>query len=203
MVKANGKHAKTLFRRIKYNAEHNYSIVECHPYTGRTHQIRVHLQFLGHPISNDPIYCNLRVWGQALGKNGEAEDEDIITRLDRMGKDEVADAEEYHKEVKDEYEKNKAEKMNGLLCEVCETPLYSDPGAHEVRLLTWLSEVTDILQLGIYLHAKRYECEDPVWAYETKLPDWAEEGKPESEVEGTGALEVDEAVPLSETDVQA
>ena len=54
-VRASGKAAKTLFRRIRYNPEKNYSIVECHPFTGRTHQIRVHLQFLGHPITNDPV----------------------------------------------------------------------------------------------------------------------------------------------------
>jgi len=54
-VRASGKTAKTLFRRIRYNPEKNYSIVECHPFTGRTHQIRVHLQFLGHPITNDPV----------------------------------------------------------------------------------------------------------------------------------------------------
>ena len=47
--------------------------------------------------------------------------------------------------------------------------------------------------LGIYLHAKRYECEEAGWAYETKLPDWAEEDKPDADVVGTGAADVDEA----------
>ncbi|MCR4277584.1 MAG: RluA family pseudouridine synthase [Candidatus Berkelbacteria bacterium] len=32
------------------------SLVECHPVTGRTHQIRVHLQSIGHPIIGDRIY---------------------------------------------------------------------------------------------------------------------------------------------------
>jgi 23S rRNA pseudouridine1911/1915/1917 synthase len=32
------------------------SLVECHPLTGRTHQIRVHLKHLGHPVTGDPVY---------------------------------------------------------------------------------------------------------------------------------------------------
>jgi len=32
------------------------SIVKCYPVTGRTHQIRVHLQHLGYPIANDQMY---------------------------------------------------------------------------------------------------------------------------------------------------
>ncbi|RPB09246.1 pseudouridine synthase [Morchella conica CCBAS932] len=157
-VRANGKHASTLFRRLKYNKERDYSIVECHPFTGRTHQIRVHLQYLGYPISNDPIYCNRLVWGPGLGKGGEGDDEDIITRLGRMGKDQVADAVAYFDEMVKEYQEIKAHKLSGELCSVCEAPLYTDPGSHE---------------LGIFLHAKRYECEEGRWAYETKLPDWA------------------------------
>jgi tRNA pseudouridine synthase 9 len=165
-VKANGKHARTLFRRLRYVPEHNYSIVECHPYTGRTHQLRVHLQFLGHPISNDPIYCNRKVFGINLGKGGEGDDEDIITRLNRMGKEEVAMAEQYHQDMVKEHLEKKAEKMTGEFCEVCQTPLYSDPGEHE---------------LGIFLHAKKYECEDGAWSYETDPPKWALEDMKEGE----------------------
>jgi tRNA pseudouridine synthase 9 len=58
-VRASGKPAKTLFKRLRYVAAGGYSIVECHPFTGRTHQIRVHLQFLGHPIVNDPVGSSL------------------------------------------------------------------------------------------------------------------------------------------------
>ncbi|KAL5348570.1 DRAP deaminase [Pseudogymnoascus australis] len=185
-VRASGKPARTVFRRLAYygpegeeegaegaGAEEGktegrpwvgkkgYSIVRCLPITGRTHQIRVHLQFLGHPITNDPIYSNQRVWGTSLGA-GDADatqaDEDIITRLARMGKSEVADAVAYHDEMVDEYNKRKAEKMSGELCEVCATPLYTDPGVQE---------------MGIYLHSLRYEDKDLKWSYRSELPEWA------------------------------
>jgi len=51
---ANGKPAKTQYRVIKGNDR--YSLVELKPETGRTHQLRVHLANLGHPIVGDPIY---------------------------------------------------------------------------------------------------------------------------------------------------
>jgi 23S rRNA pseudouridine1911/1915/1917 synthase len=38
------------------NAMGKFSLLRCHPITGRTHQIRVHLEFLGHPIVGDKIY---------------------------------------------------------------------------------------------------------------------------------------------------
>lgn len=184
-VRANGKASRTVFKRLAYyppspatenraksqqtstyeessNAREGYSIVRCLPVTGRTHQIRVHLQYLGHPILNDPIYCNQRVWGIDLGANDEDAsrdtDEDIITRLSKMGKSEVAEAVAYHDEMVEDYNKKRAEKMSGELCEICDTPLYTDPGAHE---------------LGIYLHALRYEDMGGTWSYCSELPAWA------------------------------
>ena len=145
---------------MEWKSKKGHSIVRCLPVTGRTHQLRVHLQFLGHPISNDPIYCNQRVFGPSLAAGDDVSDHDldIISRLSEMGKTESAEAMAYHDELIHEYNKKKAEKMTGQFCEVCDTPLYSDPGAHE---------------LGIYLHAKRYACEAGQWGYETPLPEWA------------------------------
>jgi tRNA pseudouridine synthase 9 len=139
-----------------------YSIVRCLPVTGRTHQLRVHLQYLGHPIQNDPIYANQRVWGFNLGRD-DADgtintDEDVISRLSRMGKEEVAQAVVYYDEMVDKYEKKRAEKMTGEACEICATPLYSDPGMHE---------------LSLWLHSLRYEDAGGAWSYRSPLPRWA------------------------------
>lgn len=49
-----GKDAQTAFRRISFDG--HTSVVRCRPRTGRTHQIRVHLQWLGFPIANDRSY---------------------------------------------------------------------------------------------------------------------------------------------------
>lgn len=52
----NGKTACTRFTRL--GTDGVFSVVKCVPVTGRTHQIRVHLQHLGHPIANDALYSH-------------------------------------------------------------------------------------------------------------------------------------------------
>ena len=49
-----GKKAITYLKVIK--RWENQTLVECQLETGRTHQIRAHLKFIGHPIINDPLY---------------------------------------------------------------------------------------------------------------------------------------------------
>lgn len=49
-----GKPAVTHFRVIQFMP--HYSLVECILETGRTHQIRVHMSHIGHPVVNDPLY---------------------------------------------------------------------------------------------------------------------------------------------------
>lgn len=53
-VDANGKSALTAYKVIASNGR--YSLVELKPETGRTHQLRVHLSHLGHPIVGDYMY---------------------------------------------------------------------------------------------------------------------------------------------------
>lgn len=53
-VDANGKDAETYYKVLKTDGER--SLVELKPTTGRTHQLRVHMKYLGHPILGDRVY---------------------------------------------------------------------------------------------------------------------------------------------------
>ena len=53
-VRANGKKAVTNFKVIERYK--NSTLLECILETGRTHQIRVHMAYINHPVINDPLY---------------------------------------------------------------------------------------------------------------------------------------------------
>ena len=55
-IHESGKASKTDFRPLKYFPDLDMTLIECSPYTGRQHQIRVHLFHVKHPIVGDPIY---------------------------------------------------------------------------------------------------------------------------------------------------
>jgi len=57
----NGKVSITHYRVIDSCNELNTSRVELQPVTGRTHQLRVHMQFIGHAILGDELYGNAEV----------------------------------------------------------------------------------------------------------------------------------------------
>jgi len=52
----NGRDSISRFLFLAYDAASDSSLVKCEPITGRTHQLRLHLQLLGHAIVNDPNY---------------------------------------------------------------------------------------------------------------------------------------------------
>ncbi|KAJ1943085.1 DRAP deaminase, partial [Linderina pennispora] len=159
--KSEGKPSLTEFERLYTDGSH--SIVYCKPKTGRTHQIRVHLQYLGYPIANDPLYCNAAVWGDQMGKQGElpsdtqcddalapsglsaANGEAWIPLVRRMEK---------WKDLQEEIERGEGDRV----CDKCSIPAYPDPRPD---------------QLCIWLHAWRYS--GPGWSYATELPEWAKE----------------------------
>ena len=54
--KEEGKESITNVKPLKYNKEKDITLVEVNPITGRQHQIRIHLNSIGHTILGDPIY---------------------------------------------------------------------------------------------------------------------------------------------------
>ena len=65
----NSKDAITHFKVLKRFKNTNQTLVECNLDTGRTHQIRVHMAYIGYPIYNDPVYGkskNTTSFGQFL-----------------------------------------------------------------------------------------------------------------------------------------
>lgn len=51
-----GKHSLTRYRVLEHDLETNTSRLELEPVTGRTHQLRVHMATIGHPILGDALY---------------------------------------------------------------------------------------------------------------------------------------------------
>lgn len=66
----NGKNAVTHFKVLERFPQHNVSFVQFELETGRTHQIRVHMAMINHPLLGDPIYGSgknpYHLEGQAL-----------------------------------------------------------------------------------------------------------------------------------------
>lgn len=66
-ISADGKEAITHFKVLKRYEK--ATLIELRLETGRTHQIRVHMNYIGHPVVNDPVYGNRKLFddtGQCL-----------------------------------------------------------------------------------------------------------------------------------------
>lgn len=66
-IRADGKEAITHFKVLKRYEK--ATLIELRLETGRTHQIRVHMDYIGHPLVNDPVYGNRKLFdetGQCL-----------------------------------------------------------------------------------------------------------------------------------------
>ncbi|XP_027064645.1 RNA pseudouridine synthase 7 isoform X1 [Coffea arabica] len=143
---AKGKSACTKFTRINTNGSH--SIVLCEPITGRTHQIRVHLQCTGHPIANDMLYLSKSV----TKRSSEGLGADRAAAKSNLSVDQSS-----HQNHKDEAD-NVAEEDFRIdpMCTNCPNLAPKGYDGHEE---------------GLWLHCVKYT--GPDWVYECPYPDWA------------------------------
>lgn len=157
-VYPSSKPSHTRFIKLSYDPASDMSTILCEPVTGRTHQIRLHLQYLGYPIHNDPLYNN-PFWKKLLltqdhDGHDHPEESSIYAKKDWL--DRV-------KEMAQELSKSPAifpqdEELpldySFEMCPDCENP-YADP---------------DPATLRIDLHAYKYS--GPMGTFSTALPDW-------------------------------
>ncbi|MFH0845041.1 MAG: RluA family pseudouridine synthase [Pseudomonadota bacterium] len=74
-----GKSSTTLWEKIE-EFRSGFSLLSVTPKTGRTHQIRVHLSYAGHPIVGDKVYGQrIRLW-----KKNSTLDKDLLNQVERQ-----------------------------------------------------------------------------------------------------------------------
>lgn len=148
-VHQEGKQCVTEFERISYNGR--TSLVRCKPLSGRTHQIRVHLRYLGYPIANDPIYGYSTAWSNNLKDSQALENPREIQDILQI----MVDTAPY-----DYMDDDPLNKTGLPRCHVCNVPIIqTDPKPS---------------QLALWLHAYKYSGKE--WSFETpNLPSWADD----------------------------
>ncbi|KAG2678471.1 hypothetical protein I3760_11G003400 [Carya illinoinensis] len=141
-----GKVACTKFTRI--STDGTTSIVLCEPITGRTHQIRVHLQYMGHPIANDMLYLSKHVTDRSAGG----------TSADRAAfESHLFLKSSFHDKFHEECEENPRYEFS--IDPMCTNCPYLAPKGYDAH------------EEGMWLHCVRYS--GPGWTYECPYPDWA------------------------------
>lgn len=175
----NGKSAQTSFTVIGYDEKTDSTIVLAKPETGRTHQIRLHLQYLGHPIGNDPNYGGEMHFGDTLAKQMCEKARELIqtynissndpTRsINSTTSDTPATASEIEKAGIGSQERKENETLIDFIKRTC---VWCNRNKGEDRtLLEFL-----IRSQGIWLHALQYQMEGPegMICYKTDFPEWS------------------------------
>ncbi|XP_028409988.1 RNA pseudouridylate synthase domain-containing protein 2-like [Dendronephthya gigantea] len=168
-VHGDGKSCRTVFTRESFDGTN--SIVKCRPSTGRMHQIRVHLQWLGYPIIDDPIY-NHEAWGPGKGKGGVSEEiafkiiESLTTSLQNNDVD--LNSKSNSEESSEDCTKLQEPTVSAASTNQEDWKQTKVPGCTECQIQQ--CDPTPA-ELTMCLHAAVYK--GPDWEYRCPWPDWA------------------------------
>lgn len=198
------KAAQTSFSLIKYDEESDTSVVLCRPETvgaiypfhptcfsfpdsihasfrqGRTHQLRLHLQHLGHPIANDPNYGGDIFFGNPEGRK--------VCRQAQLALDQATQ----ERNGRGECSKPSGETPARVTSDEPATPKEVEDvsqakrGDHEalddfiLRTCVWCNRENDptleflVRSPGLWLHALQYtiSIDGTASSFRTAVPDW-------------------------------
>jgi len=186
--KADGKTAISTFKCLGYDSGSDTSLIQCNPYTGRTHQLRLHLQFLGNPIANDPCYGGVLFYGdddrrrKAISLLKEMKHKGLtpISKAPHLVDEELDDvyfhnpenntsiqnsnhnSEHVHDHVDHDIGLKEGESENDYLKRTCK--YCKESKSMELESLLHCD--------GIWLHALRYRGDG--WDFQTPIPSWSE-----------------------------
>lgn len=179
----NGKPAQTAFSVVRYDDQTDTTVVIAKPLTGRTHQIRLHLQYLGHPIANDPNYGGdiffANEEGSMLCKDAKKRMEHLdsssmdtdLNCVSRPSHALTTDIPATEEEVQfaNKYERKDFDSFLDYLKKSC-VWCGRSKGEEDRSVLEFLSR-----SQGIWLHALQYSLKGPNGrlSYSTRLPKWS------------------------------
>ena len=152
------KASQTSFGVVSYCVKTDSTLVVCKPSTGRSHQIRVHLQFLGHPIATDAAYGGDEWFANPTGK--VAHNEALATlapqEIDTNGCD-GEQAQRQDGEGLDEF----VARVCSLCCQKRRNMLMRLPNSHSI----WLRALKyQVMASGLSGEMTSYQATIPAWA---------------------------------------